>query len=80
MNRVLGCTVLPGILISVILFFVVVLLLVKILWAWTIPDLFPGAVEQGLVAGSISWFSAVKLGIFVAVLAAISGARKQNRS
>ena len=48
--------------------FVVVLLLVKALWAWTIPDLFPGAVEQGLVARSISWWTAVKLAAFVAAL------------
>lgn len=48
--------------------FVVVLLLVKALWAWTIPDLFPGAVRQGLVAGSISWLTAVKIALFVAVL------------
>ncbi len=52
--------------------FVVVLFLVKILWAWTIPDLFPGAVEQGLVADSISWLTAVKIAIFVAVLSGFS--------
>ena len=50
--------------------FVVVLFLVKWLWAWTIPDLFPGAVEQGLVAGSISWLTALKIAIFVAILSA----------
>ena len=48
--------------------FVVVLLLVKVLWAWTVPDLFPGAVEQGLVAGSISWLTSGKVALFVAVL------------
>ena len=45
----------------------------KLLWAWTIPDLFPGDVEQGLVAGSISWLNALKVAIFVAVLAGIAG-------
>jgi hypothetical protein len=53
----------------VILAFVVVLLLLKLLWAWTIPDLFPGAVQQGLIARSISWFTAMKVALFVAVLA-----------
>ena len=48
--------------------FVVVLFLVKALWAWTIPDLFPGAVQLGLVAGSISWVTAIKVALFVAVL------------
>ena len=58
--------------------FVFVLLLVKALWAWTVPDLFPGAVAQGLVAKEIGWLTAVKLSIFVVLLAAISGARKQK--
>ena len=52
--------------------FVVVMFLVKILWAWTVPDLFPGAVEQGLVAESISWLTAVKIAICVAVLSGFS--------
>ena len=55
--------------------FIVMLFLVKVLWAWTVPDLFPGAVEQGLVAASISWYTALKVAIFLAVLAGISGAR-----
>jgi hypothetical protein len=59
--------------------FVLVLLLVKVLWAWTVPDLFPGAVEQGLVAASISWLAALKIAIAVAVLAGIAGARKSGR-
>ena len=53
--------------------FAAVLILVKILWAWMIPDLFPGAVEQGLVAASISWWTSVKVAIFVAVLSAFVG-------
>ena len=55
--------------------FVLALLLVKLLWAWTVPDLFPGAVEQGLVAGTISWFTALKVAILVALLAGLAGAR-----
>lgn len=57
--------IVPG----VVIVFVVTLLLVKLLWAWTIPDIFPGAVEQGLIAKSISWFTAFKVAIFVGVLA-----------
>ena len=48
--------------------FVVMLLLLKGLWAWTVPDLFPGAVEQGLVARTISWWTAVKIALFAAIL------------
>jgi hypothetical protein len=52
--------------------FVVMLLVVKLLWAWTVPDLFPGAVEQGLVAKQISWLAAVKIALVVAVLSAFT--------
>ncbi len=49
--------------------------LVSWLWAWTIPDLFPGAVEKGLVAGTISWMTGLKISIFIAFLMGISGTR-----
>ncbi|MBM4035239.1 MAG: hypothetical protein FJ291_26140 [Planctomycetes bacterium] len=51
--------------------FVVFLLVIKGLWAWTVPDLFPGAVENGLVARTISRGAAAKLAIFLAVLAGL---------
>lgn len=57
-----------------VLFFIV-LFFVKILWAWTIPDLFPGAVEQGLIAGTISWLTAFKIALFVTLLASLAGVR-----
>ena len=59
--------------------FLLALLLIKLVWVWTIPDLFPGAVEEGLVARSISWFTAFKLAIFVAVLGGIAGLRNKDR-
>lgn len=52
--------------------FVVVLLLIKGLWAWTIPDLFPGAVEQGLIVRQLSWLTAAKVALFIAILSALS--------
>jgi len=51
--------------------FVVFLFVIKALWAWTVPDLFPEAVKQGLVAATISWGTAAKLAIFVAILAGL---------
>lgn len=68
--------IIPGALGFMLIAFAVMLLVVKLLWAWTIPDLFPGAVEQGLVAGSISWWTAFKLAVFVAVLAGLAGGRR----
>jgi uncharacterized protein YqhQ len=73
MKKTWLAAVVPGILALVVGAFVLVLFLIKLLWAWTIPDLFPGAVEQGLVAGSISWLTAFKIAIFIAVLAGLAG-------
>lgn len=45
------------------------------LWAWTIPDLFPGAVKNGLIAKTISWMTGFKISIFIAFLMSLSGTR-----
>jgi len=70
----------PGILALIAGYIIIVLLLVKLLWAWTIPDLSPGAVEQDLIAGSISWMTAFKIGVFVAMLAGLAGVRRGSES
>lgn len=54
MNKTWWIATISGILVLVAVYVVIALLLMKLLWAWTIPDIFPGAVEQGLIAGSIS--------------------------
>ena len=58
-------------LVAMVAIFTVVLFLIKVLWARTIPDLFPGAVEEGLVAASISWVTAAKIAIIAVVLSLI---------
>jgi len=63
----------PGVLALVVGAFFLALLIIKLVWPWTIPDLFPGAVEQGLIAREITWYTSFKLAVFVAVLAGISG-------
>lgn len=70
-------TIVPAILTIMVVVIAVMLFLVKALWAWTIPDLFPGAVAQGLVAGQISWYTAFKLAVFLGFFAGLAGARKQ---
>ena len=72
--------IVPGILALILGAFIIALFLVKILWAWTIPDLFPGAVEQGLIAKEISWYTSLKVAIFVAALAGIAGIRRGEKS
>jgi hypothetical protein len=77
----------PGCLLSVLMtvgliaaVFVIALFVIKLLWAWTIPDLFPGAVDQGLIVRSLGWIAALKLALFVAVLAGIAGVRRNRAS
>ena len=69
-----------GTLAIIAVYAVIVLLMVKLLWAWTIPDIFPGAVSEGLIAGSISWYTAFKIAVFVAVLAGLAGVRRGRES
>ncbi len=57
--------------------FFVVLLVTKLLWSWVVPDLFPGAVEQGLIARELSWMGAFKVAL---VTALVTGAAKGGRS
>jgi hypothetical protein len=48
--------------------FVISVIVFKFVWAWVVPDLFPGAVAQGLVNGNLSWLAALKLAVLVGVL------------
>ncbi len=80
MNKTWYMVFVPGMLAIVAVAVVIMLLVVKLLWAWTIPDLFPGAVQQGLIAGTISWWTAFKVAIFVAVMAGLAGGRRARES
>ena len=73
MNKAWMAVIVPGVLLIIASVFILALLLIKLLWPWTIPDLFPGAVDQGLIAREISWYTSFKLAIFIAVLAGIAG-------
>ncbi len=66
MLKTLGNIVVVLVLIAAIL--LLVLFVIKAVWAWTIPDIFPGAVQQGLIAAELSWWAAFKLMLFLAVL------------
>lgn len=44
-------------------------LLAKYVWAWTVVDLFPAAVKQGLLAERISWLSVLKAMLLCYLLA-----------
>lgn len=63
---------LPAIVLWVAAIFVLGIFLIKWFWMWTIPGLCPGAVATGMVAAKISWWTALKLSVLVALLAAIT--------
>ena len=52
--------------------------LIQVLWAWIVPELFPGAVRQGILAGSISWLTGFKVFIGLLVLGTILNGVKGN--
>ena len=77
-----GVTTGVAILVSVVVTFVIAIVLFKFVWAWVVPDLFPGAVEEGLIAADLTWVASLKLAVLVAVLGgfypALSEAFKQR--
>ena len=49
-------------------------------WALALPDLFPSAVAQGLIAESLSWPEATKLALALAALTGIFAASSYKGS
>jgi len=78
MNKSWLLALIPGALAVGIGFFILALFLVKLVWAWTIPDLFPGAVAQGLIAREISWYTSLKLAILIGVFGGMAGGSRQK--
>ncbi len=67
---------LPAMVLWLAAIFVLGIFLIKWFWMWTIPGLCPGAVASGLIAAKISWWTALKLSVLVALLAAITNISK----
>jgi uncharacterized membrane protein len=57
-----------AIIVAVVVTFVISVFVLKFVWTWVVPDLFPGAVEQGLVSAELTWIATFKLAVLVAVL------------
>lgn len=64
-------TAFVSIVVSVLVSFVVTLIILKFVWGWVVPDLFPGAVDDGLIVDELTWMTSLKLAILVAVLSGI---------
>ncbi len=54
----------------------IILVLLKLLWAFTVPEIFPGAVEQGLITATLSWTAAFKVAVFIFVVGIFMSVRK----
>ena len=76
----IGIAAFPAVLAMIVGVVVLALLVIKLVWAWAIPDLLPGAVKQGLVARDISWYTAFKLAVFVGVIFGFTGAFHNNNN
>jgi hypothetical protein len=63
-----GVTTGITILITVAMTFIIAVVVFKFVWAWVVPDLFPGAVAQGLISSNLTWLAALKLAVLAAVL------------
>jgi len=57
-----------NILVGALVALVIGVILIKLLWAWTIPDLFPAAAAQGLISHDLTWLATLKLVATVAIL------------
>jgi hypothetical protein len=69
-NTVTGIT---SILIGAAVALAVGVVLVKLLWTWTVPDLFPAAVDQGLITRDLTWLAAMKAVALVAIVSSTGG-------
>lgn len=57
--------------------FVSGIFIIKLLWAWTIPEIFPVACQQNLIASNISWFTAFKMSLLFSLITTIARISKK---
>jgi hypothetical protein len=48
--------------------FVISMIVFKLVWAWVVPCLFPGAVAEGAASSNLTWLASVTPFVLVAVL------------
>ena len=59
------------ILVTVVVTFVITVVVLKFVGAWVVPDLFPGAVAQGLIIADLTWLTSLKLAVLVLALSGL---------
>lgn len=71
--------IVPGILVVIALVLLLMVFFVKAMWAWVMPDVFPGAVRDGLIARELSWYTAFKVALFLAVIIGFAHGSPQSQ-
>lgn len=67
-----GVTKWVPIMIQIGIAFGIAVIVFKFIWPWVVPDLFPGAVSEGLISSSLSWIAALKLALVVSIFSGFS--------
>ena len=68
------------ILIQAAIVFGISLIVLKFVWGWMVPDLFPGAVAEGLISAELTWKTALKFAAIMVVLNGANGSFKGTNS
>ncbi len=79
MNKNIVMKVLPIGLLAMAVIFVLSILVLRWLWAWIIPDLFPEAVAQGLIVDTLSWTTSLKLAVAFVLANVVLGVFSSGR-
>lgn len=79
MNRKFVTRILPIGLLAMAIIFVLSILVLRWLWAWIIPDLFPEAVAQGLIVDTLSWTTSLKLAVAFVLANVVLGVFSSGR-
>ena len=67
-----GVTKWVPILIQIGIAFGIAVIVFKFVWPWIVPDLFPGAVSEGLISSNLTWIASLKLALLVSILSGFS--------
>ena len=66
------------VLIQAAIVFGITLIVLKFVWTWMVPDLFPGAVAQGLISADLTWKTAVKFAVIMTFISGANGSFKET--
>jgi len=57
-----------AIVVGLVVCLAILLVVIKAVWGWVVPDIFAGAVQQGLIVGTLTYWQAFKIVVICGVL------------